>query len=187
MKNNNNKPRNGDTTIVGLQASTHALSKRVDKIQKEISPIIKVTGTPVAASGVTKLIYLKRTVMIEAALVAGIYGLSALDLGSKTFGVFPDGAKILKMVVINRTGRNLIVSIPGNSPMMNRGQLNNEVQETRRTRWAPLSRFPRIDVDVPDTLAVALDTNSSVTLMEVRSADLATSAISIEITYLTMV
>lgn len=181
FNNNSKQPRNSST-------NTRALSTRIAKLEQEITPRVQISGTPVAASGVTRLRYLKRRIMIEAQLTSGLYTLTGAELGSKTFGAFPDGAKILKMVVMNRTGRNLIVQVPAATRLFNRGIQNDEVQAIRRTEWAPLSRFPKMVVDVPDTLANAIDTNDSVfPLIEVRSADLATSSISINIHYLSMV
>jgi len=102
--------------------------------------------------------------------------------------VIPDGAKILSVKVVGRDCRNIRVRVPKGTRLFSYGSFNSNVEDDNREVWAPLSRFPSLLVDVPDTLAQALDTNDTTSeLLTVFSRDNATASFTLTVKFLTMV
>jgi len=144
-----------------------------------------MTGQPVQV-GVnnTHYVYLKRKVNTSLNLVAGELKITPNTLQT----VIPDGAKILMVKVVGRNCRNIRVRVPKGTKLFSRGSSNDEIQDSYREVWAPLSRFPTLTLDVPDTLATAIDTNDSASeLFTVFSTDAATASFTLTTMFLTMV
>jgi len=144
-----------------------------------------MTGQPVQV-GVnnTHYVYLKRKVNTTLSLTAGELKVTPNTLQT----VVPDGAKVLMVKVVGRNCRNVRVRVPKGTKLFSRGAANEETQDSYREVWAPLSRFPALTVDVPDTLSSALDTNDSASeLFTVFSNDVATATVSLTVLFLTMV
>lgn len=140
--------------------------------------------------GTTKIhyMYIRRKVNYTITLDSG----SAIITGTTLKPFMPDGAKILNFKAINRTSRNLRIRIPKETRLFQRGAVNNvqgenEIADLHREVWAPLSRFPSIKVNVPDTLASGIDVDNTVTLFEVLSLDGLGATVTLSVTYQTMV
>jgi hypothetical protein len=132
----------------------------------------------------THWMYLKRKVNITKNLASS----DLVVTGSTLSTVMPDGAKILKVKVVGRDCRNVRVKVPAGTRLFERGGFNGEVQALQRESWAPLSRFPTLTVDVPDTLASAIDTNDTTNeLFSVQSNDKADATVTLTVWFLTMV
>jgi len=144
-----------------------------------------MTGQPVQVGTTnTHFVYLKRKVNFSTTLVSGELKVLPATITS----VIPDGAKILMVKVVGRDCRNIRVRVPKNTKLFSRGSNNDEVQDLTREVWAPLSRFPSLTVDVPDTLAQAIDTNdTSSELFTVFSSDAPGARVTLTIMFLTMV
>jgi len=73
--------------------------------------------------------------------------------------IIPDGAKILSMKVSNVGGRKIELTIPGiNGLIFNDGTSTEPNQSMTKVAYAPLSRFPVLKVQIPDTVASNIDT-----------------------------
>jgi hypothetical protein len=132
----------------------------------------------------THWMYLKRKVNITKNLTDS----NLVVTGSILSTVMPDGAKILKVKVVGRDCRNVRVKIPAGTRLFERGSYNGEVQAQQKENWAPLSRFPTLTLDVPDTLASAVDTNDTTNeLFSVQSNDKADATVTMTVWFLTMV
>lgn len=128
--------------------------------------------------------YIRRKVNSTYTLAAGELKVTPSVLSNTV----PDGAKVLKVNVVGRDCRNVRVRVPKETKLFSRGSNNNEEQDNNSEVWAPLSRFPSLKVDVPDTLSNALDTNDSTSeLFTVFCKDNATANVTLTLTYLTMV
>lgn len=128
--------------------------------------------------------YLRRKVNATFSLTAGELKVTPSLLNDTV----PDGAKVLKVHVVGRDCRNVRVRVPKGTKLFNRGSNNDEVQDNNSEVWAPLSRFPSLKLDVPDTLSNALDTNDTTSeLFTVFCRDNATAVVTFTLTYLTMV
>jgi hypothetical protein len=132
----------------------------------------------------THWMYLKRKVNITKNLTDS----NLVVTGSILSTVMPDGAKIFKVKVVGRDCRNVRVKVPAGTRLFERGNYNGEVQAQQKENWAPLSRFPTLTLDVPDTLASAVDTNDTTNeLFSVQSNDKADATVTMTVWFLTMV
>lgn len=162
-----------------------SLSKRLNTLQREVSPRVTMSGQ-VYNVGTTNThwVYLKRKVQLTKILDANTLKVT----GSTLSTLMPDGAKVLKVKVVGRDCRNVRVSVPVNTPLFQRGNNNGEPFASYREVWAPLSRFPSLTLDVPDTLSSAVDTNNATEeLFTVYSQDVATANVTLTVWYQTMV
>lgn len=174
---NKNKPRNRSTNL-------RYLNKRISILQQETSPTISMTGSKYMSGTSNQKMVIRRRCNTSVSLTSNKFVFSSASLAS----VMPDGAKILNFKVVGNTCRNIRVKVPKDSVMMNRGPNNSEVDDLYRENWQPLSRFPSIKVNVPDTLAKAIDTaDTNSILFEVQSQDVSTALITVSVTYQTMV
>jgi hypothetical protein len=144
-----------------------------------------MTGQPVQVGTTnTHYIYLKRKVNTTLSMV----GSELKVLPATLISVIPDGAKILKVKVVGRDCRNIRVRVPKNTKLFSRGPNNDEAQDSYKEVWAPLSRFPALTLDVPDTLSQAIDTNdTSSELFTVFCLDNAQAKFTLTVWFLTMV
>jgi len=103
-----------------------------------------------------------------------------VTMASSTFDVktntnaLPSGCKILRVRVKNLTGRTLAVQVPSNTCLIipnstGSSTENNAFSEVKRFTSAPLSRFPVLDIEVPDLLANPIDVSSADPLFTVSN------------------
>jgi len=86
--------------------------------------------------------------------------------------IIPDGAKILSMKIMSLTGRSLTVTIPpGSGLVLTEAGAQSGAQNASITRadYAPLTRLPRIKINIPDLIARNLDVDSSNSLFTIRT------------------
>lgn len=167
-----------------------SLSNRLTTLQREVTPRLMMTGTPVQVGALTnKQVFLNRKVNLGVTLT----GTNNLDVTPSTLATaLPDGARLLKVVATNHSTRNLRMTVPAGTVLFVRGgKTNNEVSDMTRENWAPLSRFPTVSLNVPDTLSNSLDTNDNVALLfRLSCADAGSTAsvnVTLKLTYQTMV
>lgn len=164
-----------------------SLSNRLTTLQHEVTPRVRMTGTPVAVGSVQAKVFLNRKVNLTLNVPGVGYTVTPNSLAS----VMPDGARLLKVVATNNTSRNLRVTVPQETILFVRGsKTNSEVSSMTREQWAPLSRFPTVTLNVPDTLSNCLDTNdNAAVLFTLLCGDNSTAEqkVTLRLTYQTMV
>jgi len=135
--------------------NTRALSTRISKMQKEINPVIQVSGQRFG-SGLRVPIhrYVNATFLLSATSKT-VYG---TDLST----LIQDGSRILDFKAVNRTGRRVAVEIPADSGLCYFGP-NGSPSAIHKERWAPLSKFPSLTVNVPDVVSNTIDTANATT------------------------
>lgn len=173
-----NQPRKRSTNL-------RSLNNRLNTLQRETNPRVTLSGTHVqVGSTKTYWMYVRRKVNSTFSLVANELKVTP----SLLTNTMPDGAKVLKVKVVGRDCRNVRVRVPKGTKLFSRGPNNDEEQDNNSEVWAPLSRFPSLTLDVPDTLSNAVDTNDTNSeLFTVFSKDNATAVVTLTLTYLTMV
>jgi hypothetical protein len=136
--------------------NTRALSTRLSKMQKELNPVIQISGTRFASTQNKVPIhrYLNCTYQTDSTAAKLVKGADLAAAGMQ------DGCRILDFKVVNRTGRRIAVNIPVDSLLCYFGP-NGSPAQVQKERWAPLSKFPSISVNVPDVVASTIDTNNS--------------------------
>jgi len=165
----NNQPRKRST-------NNRSLSNRITAIQKEMNPQINLSGMTLAAA---KQQFVTRKYVATVTMANSTFAVNSNSLG------LVSGTKILKVVAKNLTGRTLTVQIPNNTALMIPNSVgatadNNSFTETKRFASAPLSRFPKITIQVPDLLANPIDVSSADLLFTVGSV-IAASTDTVEI------
>jgi len=128
-----------------------------------MNPQVSMSGNVVAADPRN---YVTRKVMTFANLA------SSSLLVTPTVLNCPDGCKVLKVQVRNLTGRTLKVLMPADTAlMMAQADGTSAVPFGGLTKAvvAPLSRFPKLTLQVPDLLARPLDKVSVDPLFTVSS------------------
>lgn len=97
----------------------------------------------------------------------------------------PDGARILKFRATNMSSRAILVTIPNLSILTTTaGTSEAPIGGFSRQAMAPLSRFPGITVDVPDTIARPLDAADSTNILfQVSAPDIPNQSATFNITY----
>jgi len=142
-----------------------------------MNPQVDVTGTTLSSS--------------KAQFVTRKYG-GIVKLSSGTFTVYsntnglPDGCKVLKVVAKNLEGRSLQVNVPYSSALMisdSRGGPSNPFTEIKKYVTAPLSRFPKITLQIPDLLAAPLDTGDTTAVLFELGSFNSTSTDTVELIY----
>lgn len=139
----NNQPRKRSTNM-------RALSTRVSNLQREMNPTVSSTGVNFDTSKVRVV----RKYVSTSPMVSGVLVVSPLTLP------VPDGSKVLKVQVRNLTGRVLKVSVPSTTGLVLQqatGTTAAPFGGFQKYHSAPLSRFPTLVLNVPDTLAAPLD------------------------------
>jgi hypothetical protein len=162
----NNQPRKRST-------NTRALSTRLSQLQREMNPQVVISGNVVAA---TPQNYVTRKILTYASMSN-----STLTVTGTTLNV-PDGAKVLKVQVRNLTGRTLKVTVPQDTALMIApadGSSTVPFGGSTKCVAAPLSRFPKSTIQVPDLLAAPVDKVGTATLFTVGS-QLSSSADQVE-------
>jgi len=155
------------------------LSNRITTLQKEMNPQVNVSGTTLTSS---KLQYVTRKYGAIVKLASGVFAVKA------NTNSLPQGCKILKVVAKNLSGRSLTVTIPSDTAMMLPNATgaavdSNAFAGTKRYVTAPLSRFPKITIQVPDLLAAPIDSGgASDDLFTVGSLE-STATDTVELTY----
>jgi hypothetical protein len=152
----NNQPRKRST-------NTRALSTRLSQLQREMNPQVVMSGNVVAADPRN---YVTRKVMTFASMATSTLAVTPTVLNC------PDGCKVLKVQVRNLAGRTLKVYVPPESAlMMAQADGTSAVPFGGVTKCvvAPLSRFPKVVLQVPDLLARPLDKTSTDPLFTVSS------------------
>lgn len=132
-----NKPRNRST-------NTRALSTRVSKIERELTPTLKVSGKMLSQNNSATQIPIRKSLVYYRSGTNGTADVTSLDLN------LPTGARILNAKVRLLNGRRLNVSF---FPAV---LMDNQVAATSGiTRYdaKPYNAFPTITCDIPDTMA----------------------------------
>jgi hypothetical protein len=149
----------------------------MNKMQKELSPQVSLTGHAMASS---QKQFVTRKYVTTVLLASGVKDVKTTDI------TLPEGCKILRFVARNLTGRTLTVNIPGETPLLipsaNKTDTSVFTQQKRYSA-APLSKFPVISAEIPDLLAAPFDPGSALTLFTVGSAVNSQSSDTVEITY----
>lgn len=141
---NKPQPRNSST-------NNRALSTRIAKIEREITPTIQMTGMMTTTSGPSTTVPMRRkfrsTLTSSSATGENFTG-SSLGL--------PDGARILNATFKLLNGRKLRVTantdrlLIGTDTAAAKGNLTRE-------NTAPYNRFPVVKVNIPDSVARCID------------------------------
>ena len=141
-----------------------------------------MTGLPNAAGTSNKRQVMKRRFTVLVTMPAS--GSNTAQLTPNTLQI-PDGARILKFKVTNMSSRAILVTIPNDSQLTTTaGTSAIPIAGISRQAMAPLSRFPGITVDVPDTIARPLDAADATNILFTCSApDVSASAVTYNITY----
>jgi len=148
----------------------------MNKMQKELSPQVNLTGQTMASSSKR---FVTRKYVTSALLVSGVKDVKTTDVP------LPAGCKILRFVARNLTGRTLTVQIPETTPLLLSSATKTDTSafaEQKRYSAAPLSKFPVITAEIPDLLAAPFDPDSGITLFTVGSI-IGAAGDTVEITY----
>jgi hypothetical protein len=143
-----------------MNSNILSLMAQVSNIRKEINPTVQLSGQRVLAAGGGTKIPLRRNLNCNLTASAS-NNIVVTGTLLATAGI-PDGARILGFKVTNRTGRRVVVGIPVDSGLCYFGP-NGSPSTVTKEVWAPLSRFPTLNVNVPDVIANTIDTNNSST------------------------
>jgi hypothetical protein len=137
--------------------NTAALSTAIKNIKKEMNPYISVKGG--TASGILSQTYIDRVSQSEFTMVGSTLEVKQSSLAS----IIPDGAKILDMKIHNINGRKIAVRIPAGSKLIltNGDPATGSNKEINKVAYAPLSRFPKLKVEIPDLVSTFIDTGSA--------------------------
>jgi hypothetical protein len=146
-------------------------------MQKEINPVIQVSGSRFAG-GLRVPIhrYLNATYNLSTTNSKTVFGSDLASAGMQ------DGCRILDFKAVNRTGRRVAVEIPADSGLCYFGP-NGSPSAVSKERWAPLSRFPSLKVNIPDAIANTLDTNNGTTKLFTVSGAPGATADSVTVTF----
>jgi len=158
--------------------NTRALSTRISKIQKEINPYIHLSGG--TAAGTITTAYIDRKTQGEYLMASSVKTVLPSDFRD----IIPDGAKILGMKISNVTGRKLQVTVPPDSGLiLTGGSTSAQNKGLTRVAYAPLSRFPVVNIQIPDLVASNMDTGSNVGQLLLLTTDGVTDRVVIRLHY----
>lgn len=132
-----NKPRKRST-------NTRALSTRVSKIERELTPTLKVTGKMLSQNNSAMMIPIRKSLVYYRSGTNGTADISSLDLN------LPSGARILSAKVRLLNGRRLNVSFFPTVLMDNQDPTSSGMT---RYDTKPYTQFPTVSCDIPDTMA----------------------------------
>lgn len=141
-----------------------ALSTRVSNLQREMNPTVTSTGLNYDT---TRVAVVRKYTVVEP-MSSG-----ALAVTPQTLPL-PDGSKVLKVQVRNLSGRVMKLSVPNDTGLVlaqAAGTSSTPFGGFQKYASAPLSRFPTLKLNVPDSLARPLDSTGAETLFTVTGVN----------------
>lgn len=138
-------PRNGGSNQL------NGIRQQLKSIQHEIQPLARITGgTAFAGTTPTPSVRIHRKIILTETASSNVFKFTGAGL--------PAGCKVKNVTLINTSGRSLILTVPASSGLFLPGSVGQAMSS--RT-FAPLSRFPKLKLQIPDLLAAPITSTSA--------------------------